>query len=41
MLDRLQALDLIGWTRYPTTIHVTASSAAAKLVPTMLRKTAR
>jgi soluble lytic murein transglycosylase-like protein len=41
MLDRLQALDLIGWTRYPTTIHVTVSSAAAKLVPTMLRKTAR
>ncbi len=39
MLDRLQALDLIGWKRYATTIHVTVSSAASKLVPVMLQKT--
>jgi len=32
MLDRLQALDLIAWTRDADTIHITASSAGKRLL---------
>ena len=31
MLDRLQALDVIAWSRRGDTIHVAASSEGAKL----------
>jgi len=41
MLDRLQALDLIGWGRYPGTIHVTVSKKADQLVPSLLRTVPR
>ena len=32
MLDRLQALDLIAWTRSPTTIEVTVASDASRVM---------
>jgi hypothetical protein len=32
MLDRLQALDLIAWTRDADTIHITASSDGKRLL---------
>jgi hypothetical protein len=32
MLDRLQALDLIAWTRTPETIDVTVASDAGKVI---------
>ncbi len=35
-LDRLQALDLIAWTRGSAVIHVTVSSAARELIPATL-----
>ncbi len=37
-LDRLQALDLIAWTRERTVIHITVSSAAEELVPAVLER---
>jgi hypothetical protein len=37
-LDRLQALNLITWVREPSAIHVTVSSRAAELIPSMLRQ---
>lgn len=39
-LERLQARNLIAWTRTPHTIHVVVSSAAASLVPALLRRVA-
>ncbi len=36
-LERLQARDLIAWTREPKTIHVTVSSEAKTLVEAMLQ----
>jgi hypothetical protein len=32
MLDRLQALDLIAWSREPTTIDVTVASDAGRAI---------
>ena len=32
MLDRLQALNLIGWARYPDEIEVTVASDAAAVI---------
>jgi hypothetical protein len=32
MLDRLQALDVIAWQRYPTEIGVTVASDAARVI---------
>ena len=37
-LERLQARNLIAWTRTPHTIHVVVSSAAVSLVPALLRR---
>ena len=37
-LDRLQALNLITWVQEPSAIHVTVSSRAAELIPSMLRQ---
>lgn len=37
-LERLQARDLIAWTRTPRTIQITVSSAASSLVPVLLRR---
>ena len=37
-LERLQARNLIAWSRTPHTIHVTVSAAAASLVPVLLRR---
>jgi soluble lytic murein transglycosylase-like protein len=37
-LDRLQALDLIAWTRTTTVIHVTVSSRASELVRPLLER---
>ena len=38
-LNRLQALDLIAWTRTPTTIDITVASQARTLIKTMLQHT--
>ncbi len=37
-LDRIQALDLIAWSRTQTTIEVTVASQARTLIPTMLKR---
>lgn len=37
MLDRLQALNLIAWTRDADTIHVTASSEGKRLLGVITR----
>ena len=37
-LDRLEALNLIAWTREPSAIHITVSTQAAELIPATLRQ---
>ncbi len=32
MLDRLQALNLIAWQRYPSVIEITVASDAARVI---------
>jgi hypothetical protein len=32
MLDRLQALNVISWQRYPATIEVTVASDASRVI---------